>query len=67
LAEDANGEIDSAIGGFLRERATRDDWRKCVILQQLEAGRSLGGWNELFCREKLCRYGIRWLAIFRRF
>jgi hypothetical protein len=48
LGADENGEIESAIGTLLRRRAGRNDWRECVILQQLESGRNLAGWNQLF-------------------
>jgi hypothetical protein len=50
LGADENREIESAIGALLRRRASRDDWRECVILQQLESGRNLASWNQLFRR-----------------
>ena len=52
LMSDANREINSSIGDLLRQRAARDDWRESVILQQLESGRNLGGWNDLFRRTR---------------
>jgi hypothetical protein len=52
LGAETNREIDSAIGALLRQRASRDDWRECVILQQLESDRNLAGWNDLFRRTR---------------
>jgi hypothetical protein len=47
-----NQEIDRAVGNLLRARAVRDDWRQCSILQQLETGRNINVWNELFRRTR---------------
>jgi hypothetical protein len=52
LASNANREINFAIGDLLRNRAAREDWRDSVILQQLESGLNLGGWNGLFRRTR---------------
>jgi hypothetical protein len=52
LGAESNREIDIAVGALLRRRAIRDDWRDCVILQQLESGRNLEGWNNLFGRSR---------------
>ncbi len=49
LTEPANQQINWTLGDLIRERAVRQDWRKCPILVQLETGRNLGAWNEL-CR-----------------
>src|SRR4051812_7475538 len=50
LTSDANRDIDFAVGALLRARAQREDWHESAILQQLESGRNLGGWNDLFRR-----------------
>jgi hypothetical protein len=52
LDEEANRDINYAIGDLLRERALRDDWRQCSILQQLETGRNIRVWNELCQRTR---------------
>jgi len=53
LDEEANQEIARAIGDLLRQRAAREDWRECPILQHLETGApNLHLWNELFRRTR---------------
>lgn len=53
LIAEANQHINWAIGEPLRERAKREDWRDCPILQHLETGaRNLEAWNELFRRTR---------------
>jgi len=53
LSNATNQEIDWAIGDLLRERAVREDWRNCPILQHLETGaQNLTAWNELFRRTR---------------
>ncbi len=51
LNEAANSQINWTFGNLLRARASRSDWLKCPLLQQLEIGAqiNLHAWNEL-CR-----------------
>jgi hypothetical protein len=51
LNEPANAQINWTFGNLLQARATRADWLKCPLLQQLETGANLNlnAWNEL-CR-----------------
>jgi hypothetical protein len=49
LNEPANSQVNWTFGDLLRARATRADWLKCPLLQQLETGADLTAWNEL-CR-----------------
>ena len=51
LIEPANSQINWAFGNLLRARATRADWLKCRLLQQLETGANLDAWDEL-CRRR---------------
>ena len=48
LSGQSNQQIEWAIGSLLRRRAERPDWRQCSVLQQLETGRNIAAWNELF-------------------
>ena len=60
LGQAGNQQIEWAIGGLLRQRAERDDWRECTILRQLETGEvNLAAWNQLFqsTRESLSDEG----------
>jgi hypothetical protein len=53
LNEASNDNLNWAIGNLLRQRAARDDWRLCPILQHLETGApNVISWNELFSRTR---------------
>ncbi|HYB62586.1 MAG TPA: hypothetical protein VEH50_14040 [Methylomirabilota bacterium] len=57
LGDPGNQQIEWAIGDLLRLRAKRANWRECSILQQLETGRNINAWNDLFrqTRQALAR------------
>lgn len=53
LADTRNQQINWAIGDLLRQRAARNDWLQCPLLQHLEVGAAnLEAWNELFRRTR---------------
>ena len=53
LQEEHNEQINWAIGNLLSQRAAREDWRQCPLLQHLENGApNLNSWNELFRRTR---------------
>ena len=54
LELDANADIEWAFGDILRLWAQRENWRSCLILQQLETNHpNLAIWNDIIRRTRL--------------
>jgi hypothetical protein len=54
LGLEENAQIEWAFGEVLRLWAQRDDWRSCLILQQLEGSHpNLAIWNDIIQRTRL--------------
>jgi hypothetical protein len=53
LEDQPNQQISWTLGDLLKERAARDDWRHCSVLQHLEVGApNLEPWNQLLRRTR---------------
>jgi hypothetical protein len=53
LASPENAQIEWALGDLLHQRLNREDWHRCILLQQLAtANPNLKNWNELIARTR---------------